>query len=79
MNAASFIVVGRDGRLACKGFRGVTGAPFIWGAVDTRQPPPDYLLTWDTQDGAQKFANMNGGNVTTVMECFYAPRQAAAI
>lgn len=73
MNAALHIVVGRDGRVACKGWRGQTGSPFVWGQVDARQVPPDYLMTWETAEGAQKFANMNGGNVTTVMEFFYSP------
>jgi len=72
-----YIVAGRDGRVASKGYRGVAGAPFIWSQVDPRQAPPDYMLTWETQNGAQKFADMNGGNVTTVMEYFYSPAQTA--
>jgi hypothetical protein len=72
-----FIVKGRDGRLACRGWRGAPGTGFIWQNVTGA--PPDYLLTWDTRSGAQQFASMNGGNVTTVMEHFYSPAHAAAI
>lgn len=28
------------------------------------------VLTWETQDGAQKFADMNGGTVTPLAEIF---------
>ena len=48
-----------------------------WLLANPMEPPPPHLLTWDTADGARKFAGMNGGTVITVTEYFYSPRQAA--
>lgn len=80
------IVVGRDGRVACRGFgqrglqayREAYGMRVMWRPVTilagrcTDTPPSD-LLTWETAEGARKFAGMNGGTVTTVTEFFYSP------
>lgn len=59
---ALHIVVGWDGRVACRGLGSLP--TMVW-----REVAPDSLwpmiLTWETREGAQKFARMNGGTVTT--------------
>ena len=72
MNPSDFVVVRADRQLACR-----TGAPcptWQWEMRDPNAAPPPRLITWTTQDGAQKFASMNGGKVRTVLEHFYRPR-----
>lgn len=62
------------GAVACR--RGLPDASFCWESVlRTADPPPAYLLTWETAAGARKFAEMNGGTVTTVAEYFLASAQ----
>lgn len=58
-----------DGRLACRGWRGAPGSKFTWAWVSgLPEALPDYVLTWDTYDGAESFTKMNGGKVKSLRE-----------
>lgn len=65
-------IVELSGQLACRG--SVTAGAFRWRPIAPNVAPPDDILTWDTQEGAQKFTGMNGGAITTVLDYFYSPR-----
>jgi hypothetical protein len=49
------------------------GSPIEWYPLRTAWRALDHVLTWDTEDGAQRFADMNGGNVTPLSEVFSGP------
>jgi hypothetical protein len=67
-----FIVVRADRQLACRAPLN-TWPVWQWEMIDPSKPPPDNLLTWETENGASRFASMNGGKQLTVLEHFYAP------
>jgi len=70
-----YAVINATGQVACKGwatfgqaFVEAYGPGFKWRTPDANGRAPDDVLTWETRDGAQKFADMNGGTVTTITE-----------
>lgn len=42
----------------------------VWRLLPTAWRDLDHVLTWDTQEGAQLFADMNGGTVKSLSEVF---------
>lgn len=44
--------------------------PIAWPTLPEAWRTLDRVLTWDTYDGAQRFAEMNGGTVKSLAEVF---------
>lgn len=62
----------RAGTVACRCPHALA-CPVEWYPLRTAWRALDHVSTWDTQDGAQLFADMNGGNVTLLSEVFRGP------
>lgn len=44
--------------------------PIEWYPLRTAWRALDHVLTWETEDGAQRFVDMNGGTVKPLSEVF---------
>lgn len=58
MNDDRHVVMNKDGKLACKGWRGAPGSGFIW----SHTVRDDWMWIFPSRHSAQLFANMNGGD-----------------
>lgn len=61
--------VTRDGGVAGR-CPHVVGSPIEWLILRTAWRALDHVLAWETREGAQRFADMNGGTVTPLSEVF---------
>lgn len=62
VNPAGTSVASRCPSLVCE--------PFGWMVIARAWRALDHVLTWETEDGAQRFADMNGGTVKPLSEVF---------
>jgi hypothetical protein len=57
------------GTVACRCPHAVAG-PIEWYPLRTAWRALDHVLTWDTEDGARRFVDMNSGTVKPLSEVF---------